>query len=194
MIKAMMWRKFCGEDGRYLFGNPFIIDGWKYATDGRIMIRSASNKPNTETTGSLPNNGELFAEAWTHAGKMCAGEIPLALWPKPNPNRPRECEKCNEHGRDPSDQTICAFCDGTSLVYYQPVVEINGGKLRGEMVSKIGLLPDVQVAKDGTLIPYDANATKEIEVINVHQTIVFVFDNLKGQGIVAQTTEKKEAE
>jgi hypothetical protein len=42
--------KFCAsEEGRYSFTKPFVRDGKRYATDGRICVRvDAAGEPNTE--------------------------------------------------------------------------------------------------------------------------------------------------
>ena len=41
--------KFCAEeDGRYPISKPWIHDGWKYATDGRIIVRQWTDEPDSD--------------------------------------------------------------------------------------------------------------------------------------------------
>lgn len=40
--------KFCAvEDARYLISKPWIKDGWRYATDGRIAVREPTDEPDS---------------------------------------------------------------------------------------------------------------------------------------------------
>ena len=58
------WKKFCGVAGYknlYDLSKPFVIDGWKYATDGRVCIREPTNAKNTTKGRTLPRIDDIFA-------------------------------------------------------------------------------------------------------------------------------------
>ena len=41
--------KFCAdEDGRYPYSKPWIGDGWRYATDGYIIVREPTTEPDSD--------------------------------------------------------------------------------------------------------------------------------------------------
>ena len=64
MPTYIQWKKFCDETGadwRYDLTKPFVIDGWKYATDGRVCIREPTKARNTKGR-KLPRIDETFAE------------------------------------------------------------------------------------------------------------------------------------
>ena len=44
--------KFCAEeDGRYYYlTTPWVVDGWRYATDGIIAVRKPTDEPDTDLT------------------------------------------------------------------------------------------------------------------------------------------------
>ena len=49
MLTRRQWKKFCCDDNlKYDLSNPFVIDGWKYATDGRVTVREPTTARNTK--------------------------------------------------------------------------------------------------------------------------------------------------
>lgn len=66
---------------------PFVTNGWLYATDGRIIVRTPSTDPNTE--GRLPDAGGVYYY----------GEFDKEPTPIPSVNYPTE-------------KVVCPECDG----------------------------------------------------------------------------------
>lgn len=89
---------FCDEPGgRYQIDKPFVVRGWQYATDGRIMVRIPANgDPDVDfSKRRVPRKPE-----------ECLPELPEGVrWIKfPNV---RECVMCDGHG---SVDVQCPHC------------------------------------------------------------------------------------
>ncbi len=184
MIKQALWRKFCGADGRFDFANPFVYGGWRYATDGHVMLRYYVSKTRADTASDrLPIESVkvTYADVWDRAIEMCLGEVDLMNWPSPTLQQPRKCCHCNERGRDPSDMMKCEYCDGSGTLSYKEFVFVNGGRITGELANMINQLPDVKIAKEGELIQAGR-----------YKVIVFIFGDPPGHGMVAQIVPKEE--
>jgi hypothetical protein len=120
-------RPFCaiGDYGVAKMDEPWVLDGWRYATDGRILVRvPAAGVPNTITIPDhhFPPAQKLFAES-------------PAVEPIPWPTAPLvlksiECLQCDGSGRigceDCDNLERCLVCGGIgygSLPLYRKVGE-----------------------------------------------------------------------
>lgn len=116
---------------RYVLCKPFVRDGYRYATDGRIMVRVPSTEPNT--SGKLPPTADI---GWLH------GTVTEWIdWPMDRDDEPTlmraACGGCGE-------------CGHTGTHYYvdhdhaYPLTDaLNIGWLYAK---RIAMLPKVQFA------------------------------------------------
>lgn len=81
--------RFCGDNCRYDLGEPFVIDGWAYATDGAIMARQSTAQFNS-TDRKLPEGAPDFP--WP-SEKAYEGWQPLPELPK---LRFEDCPACGK--------------------------------------------------------------------------------------------------
>lgn len=109
-------KPFCLPDvspTRYeLLKVPFVRDGFRYATDGRIAVRIAAvGEANTD--GKSPNCGEVFGPI-----DFSAGFAPLPVEYERKQNGEGNCHACDGMG-ETSDESVplqkikCDECDGT---------------------------------------------------------------------------------
>ena len=195
-------KKFCGEANRkYDFTKPFVIDGYKYATDGRIGVRVKCDEPDTEEV--LPKIKHLFDKdkleylpgrpifkpsnlEKVRCSECSSGKVGIYA----------ECDTCGGSGEhyclqcDASHGCGVCFGDGQKLIRREPCtlcdkdnqifedIVVDGYKLKGVYVTK--LLNQVsQIA---------AVATGGVQVGGV--PIVFEFDG--GEAIIMPYGEREE--
>lgn len=96
--------KFCSEeDGRYGLSKPWVKDGWKYATDGRIAVREPTDEPDSnrpmyaELAGLFAGRCDVPDDAPavpTHDGKGTDWEEPACCVSEYPPNSCKQWGKC----------------------------------------------------------------------------------------------------
>lgn len=95
---------FCGYASHFAVDRPWVLDGWEYATDKCVIVRTRTSKPNTPTP--LPWQPKLLN--------------PLSLpWPSDSPqdqrgwvawpSMPFSLFRAADHG-------VCLTCDSNGLV------------------------------------------------------------------------------
>jgi len=106
--------KFCDADSVRMAA-PFVIDGWKYATNGRVCVRVLANEPNTDLSFEQLHVGipNIFVPAdcstpWPEVElcDSCSGRGRI----------PCECQKCfgsGTHECDCGDEHDCPHCEGS---------------------------------------------------------------------------------
>ena len=113
MKHVINWDLFCDkESSRYNLSAPWIIDGLKVATDGRIILFQRTNEPNTlPGEGRWPDVNLILAKVGSDSdfdgdGSVLASTIGT------------DCETCNDTGSievvqcDDCDDGNCPECDG----------------------------------------------------------------------------------
>jgi len=184
-------KRFCASEtyGEHTFGEPFVVGGWRYATDGRIAVRvPAPGEPDAERfiktipgvfawNGSAqrawPDTGEVLAQGscWDCKGYGLLGRA--------------KCEECGGTGETVchhcGNETECEECDGDGFLGTGEHCATCGGKghcvrtayrmvgefaVRGDYDALIRSLPGVRWLGN------------DVANNNVH----FVFDG--GEGVV----------
>jgi hypothetical protein len=85
---------------RYVTDKPYIQDGWLYATDGRIVVRTPSSEPDTEGRGPK-NTNDVFA-----------GDFDDEPTPIPDTDYPTEKTVCPHCGGAKDFEDKCEECEG----------------------------------------------------------------------------------
>jgi hypothetical protein len=81
---------------------PFALDGWLYATDGRVIIRTGTDAPDNCHSKIIQSVREL---------KFGVTDSKLQPWPSPAiVTEDVSCEECKGTGKD---YDYCLTCDGT---------------------------------------------------------------------------------
>ena len=80
--KSIVLDAFCGSQEK--LAEPFVRDGWRYATDGRVLVRVPSNEPDTE--GNPPKANQLFLRQ-----RRKIDPVALAV---PEPGGDEDCWDC----------------------------------------------------------------------------------------------------
>lgn len=97
--------KFCAEeDARYPISKPWVKDGWKYATDARIVVRVPTDEPDSKTQmyqivslfAARPVAGKpaTWAIIPTHDGSGVDWEEPACLGAAPPEKACKQWGKC----------------------------------------------------------------------------------------------------
>lgn len=146
---------FCDPDGEYL-ATPWVKDGWRYATDGRVCVRVlADGEPNEPPLlkRALPSVAQMFSAVdgewliWPAIPpcNLCHGKSAALV----------NCSNCRGSGRcecaDCGCQHECAECDGdgqseqTCECHSDESRDILCGAawVRGYLAERIGALPHV---------------------------------------------------
>jgi transcription elongation factor Elf1 len=96
---------FCEVDSvRYSIDKPFVINGYRYATDSRVLVRVPCDEPDSVTPLPVPRSaGELFA-------KFPGERARWRPWPEPEYLSGKiECPTCSGRGL-----VECRRCDACS--------------------------------------------------------------------------------
>lgn len=100
---------FCdAESTRYAIGAPFVLDGWKYATDTRVCIRVPCSEPNRQS-----GEGRFVPADKVFAGFPSGGFSPMGEVVDVKGNV--VCQRCAGEGR--IDRARCRRCGGAGYVY-----------------------------------------------------------------------------
>lgn len=162
---------FCAEEcTRYSIDAPWVADGWRYATNGTVIVRVPTTEPDTDDGQRRPDGGLWFrdlpvcSEPWPeHGGEM---KHPDCATCKGTGRTRCECPVCfNSHWRR------CSVCGGELA----PLI-VAGKRLAGDLCLIIQALPDdVKYALTG----------------NAEDTVAFTSGDL--QGVVACLVVEKGA-
>lgn len=173
MITEHMLQLFCRDEsseGRFNFEKPFTQYGYRYATDGKIIIRIKA--PGSENTvGEYPQRAaSLF-------------EVKVKGWLKPFPDTKVEqlavdCQDCKGTGKH---KCQCPYCEvgecpeceghGNHPGFKPDVVRLDNLLISGEMLLKIRTLPNPLFYATQRLLP-----------------VAFSFDG--GEGVFMQRTDE----
>lgn len=156
---------FCSEDDcRESIMTPFVRNGWKYATDGRIMVRVKTDEPDdSNEPHKRPNAAKLF-EVFD-VSKLDAVDLPELTGVTT-----QKCRYCNGNGVQTCSlghDHDCDECDGTGEVEEWPSQDIGACRFSERYLSKIITLPGLKF--------YPTSA---------ENPALFTFDG--GEGILAQ--------
>lgn len=138
MTTSDLWALCVESDySRYNIGKPFIQNGWRYATDGRIAIREPA-PGESDSEGKYPRMVELFKPAkctepwpeptgevrWDRCDDCCGSGVAHDICPEcngkgmeecPKSGNVEECGKCKGAGTIPTDMP-CPVCNGQKVV------------------------------------------------------------------------------
>jgi len=101
------------EDSRYAMQSPWIAGGYRYATDGRIIVREATTEPDTshETNRRSPDPTQL---GWNKA-RLVELKLPTSI---PDPMLVK-CLDCMNWPK--KERQHCETCNGTeTILEYNP--------------------------------------------------------------------------
>ncbi len=201
-------KTFCAkEEGRYKINEPFFIDGWQYATDGRfcVRIKDIANTPNTE---NAPKANAVFPIG----GIMDMPHIPIeSAWFIPMKDADSSarynginCPYCAGMGKESKD---CPHCEGECIVECETCGhEDDCAECHGKGKEIVSMKPcafcangtkyaDVRMGDqyiDGSRLKYMMNYLPNLEPIpasyKVGAPIAFVFDG--GQAVLMPLVQR----
>lgn len=145
MPKAIDLTQFCAEENRhYWTTEPWVHDGWRYASDSAIVVRvPAVGEPDTPGL-----DGKIFPNERVDA---LFAVFPPCESPLPSPEF-QECSGCQGTGevqcRECHTTVACKRCCGRKAVL--PEKNLVGPRvISGKYLTLIIDLPDVRVQLDG---------------------------------------------
>ena len=163
---------FTGQDARHTsLAAPYILHGYRYATDGTIAVRVPCDEPDSEV--QYPNVEALKWEGCASAEKPLPPMPPESEWAEgkcsackgegrsacrecwgegsymcPECGQSRECDVCYGDGHTEED---CEVCGGTGVVRQGPDLSIENapdcGLLHWKHWHKMSALPNVQIGE-----------------------------------------------
>jgi len=112
-----IFNESCGDDsGRHTLSNPWVRDGVRYATDGRILVWQKCNEPDTPDIN--PPNAELLIRDLVGKGKH--ESEPVTIPEFDFPPLMKTCDNCNGRGLcdkcECETEHECGACDGSGEV------------------------------------------------------------------------------
>lgn len=133
-MTAINLQQFCAtHDVRRYLHQPFVIDGYTHATDGRILVRVPGGGDDSDVPSKLVQSvRKLFAAEYTD----------FAPLPESIPERV-ECTDCHGSGVDDEDDA-CYACSGTGETPH--VVEIGASTFLAHFVRMIAALPNPRIS------------------------------------------------
>ncbi len=168
---------FCSVDEtRMAICTPFVLNGWKYATDGRIAVRIPTDEPDDSNEPYRRPNASALFEGFNVEG-LQSFEIPTL-----DGAQVIECDSCNGDGCaicDMGHEHECPDCDGDGHYEKWPEKEVAGRIFSERFLSKMAALPGIKFYP----------TTAECSGGNPAKPALFTFDN--GQGLLMPI--KKEA-
>lgn len=171
----MNLQPFCSVDEtRMAICTPFVFNGWKYATDGRICVRIQTDEPDDSNEPCKRPNAAMLFKGFNVDG-LEAFEIPTLDGVKLI-----KCEGCGGAGEQTCDMGHdheCPDCDGDGHYEEWPKKEIGGHLFSERHLSKIVNLPGLQ------FFAQSAN-------MEALKPAFFTFDN--GQGLLMPIRKEKE--
>jgi hypothetical protein len=164
---------FCSDETRMAICTPFVRDGWKYATDGRICVRILTTEPDDSNEPyKRPDASALFK------GFNVDGLEPFEI-PTIKGVKIIECDSCNGDGYaicDMGHEHECNDCDGDGHYEEWPKNEVGGQTFSERYLSKIINLPGLQFFA----------RSADMETL---KPAFFTFDN--GQGLLMPIRKEK---
>lgn len=137
---------FCGTEGRYAIRDPWVFKGWRYATDGKIAVRTPSSEPDTKwEKGTIaPPAQDIFSQ---YPGKQ------WQAWPDgPYVIRFIKCETCEGRGETFCDHCEnwgkCADCDGKKGSMGQSHLVVADRWIKLAYCELIRVLPSIEFSPD----------------------------------------------
>lgn len=190
---------FCaGEDHpRKAFTRPFVFNGWRYATDGRIAVRIRALGEPDDAEIKMPAAEEVFTgegradwTPWPTDGfaddlatcPKCKGRgvMNASECQKCNGAGNRECEECHHvdqckscWGRGYVGGAKCTECDGTAQTTQRLYQDIGPARFKLVHVDKILALPNLRYSP--------------ASLAHKNRSVEFVFDG--GEGRLIQTPQ-----
>ena len=171
---------FCAdEDGRYRISKPWVKDGWRYATDGRVAVRLPAegepDEPQPEGPGTrLPDASDWFGEQYEFKADLCTEPFPphdgrtikqtcdneahmkdcqecngTGTCWCPKCEHPHDCPKCHGEGVDRRSQTRCPECNSFGYGNHPAPQVIAGKRIQGTIAVRIAELPGARYYSDG---------------------------------------------
>ena len=149
---------------------PFVIDGWRYYTDGRRMVRVKDDSPNT---AGCPHADRI--PGWTHAE--------VADWIDPPPNDAKmteqKCAACQGMGHIVCPtcgvDSACGDCDETGIMRDDGEAHVGFAVLNGRYYDDMLALPGLQIA------------ASDVKTCHGPDRVRFRFDG--GEGIIMKMKE-----
>lgn len=161
---------FCSVDEtRMSICTPFVFNGWKYATDGRICVRIQTNEPDDSNEPYKRPDASALFKGFNVDG-LESFEIP-----KLDGVKIIECERCGGTGEQTCDMGHnheCPNCDGDGHYEEWPKHEIAKFIFSEQFLSKMALLSGIK------FYPTAANWDKD----KIAKPALFTFGN--GQGLL----------
>jgi len=152
--QSVDWLAFCDKEStRYALDAPWVKDGWKFATDSRVMVAVPTGEPDSPPDAK----GRRFANAFPLIEPALR---PGIEW-QPLPTFER-CERCGNKGTirktcsccrgamkvkcDMSHNHDCPHCDktGKETLSCRCFVMLGGRRIATEHFEKIAALPNVK--------------------------------------------------
>ena len=150
---------FCAEeDGRYRISKPWVKSGWRYATDGRVVVRVPAPGEPDESGDRLLDGGHWFGEFNFHAARCtepfpahdgrtieqaCDNEAHMKECPDcngsgtcrcPRCEHPHDCPECKGNGYRTRMKTRCPDCNAFGY-RDEPAPQVVAGKRIGGAVA-----------------------------------------------------------
>lgn len=166
---------FCGEPEacwRHAIGEPWIADGWKYATDLRMLVRlpaGPGRKPD-----NVPDAASLFSD---FDPELCKDQLPI--WDGSLYEYQEDCDYPQCHGGKISGgKRSCNVCQGKGWTpeTMATTVEFQGFNFDGNLVQIVHGLPGVKGYVKPLTVGRDA-----------HGQLQFIFGD-GGQGMLMNKT------
>ena len=92
-------QRFCSETNKRV-DKPFVVNGFKYATDLMVMVAIKTDEPNSEGC-HLKKTNELFERSWDEGW-----EPEIIIQPRESEH---DCRFCNGKG---TRHFVCEICEG----------------------------------------------------------------------------------
>lgn len=165
---------FCSVDEtRMAINTPFVFNGWKYATDGRVCVRVPTDEPDDSNEPyKRPDASDLFK------GFDVSG-LETFVIPTLDGVQEKRCPSCNGNGYsicDHGHDHECEDCDKTGVLEEWPKKEIGGQTFSERYLAKVVNLPGLQ------FFAQSAN-------MEALKPAFFTFDN--GQGLLLPIRKEK---
>jgi hypothetical protein len=149
----MNFKNFCSDEfesgGRYDTGEPFVRDGFEYATDSRIIVRVKTDKPDTDSSRHVPEKPhKVFEGAVVNLKTWIPLDIALKI---------EECKDCHGTGIELRGLEVgdvaeeCVTCDGRKTVDLTPSIKVDGALFGPKYLQKIQSLHNVRYCVVGGL-------------------------------------------
>lgn len=160
--------RFCGDkESRYALTAPWIRDGWRYATDGRLCVRMPAEGLQDTAAVYIPPAGEVFAINFEPYADKCRKPWPDLMQIVMYDGTCPQCDGFGELGCSECFKRTCLTCHGKKTTKQEHFAHVGNHAVRPVYARKIADLPGVRWAAG----------------IASNKPLPFVFDG-GGQGLV----------